>query len=792
MSFLRAFDELKPLAPLVAAMNVRAFLSFFIFSIIVILAINFLSEPEILNDEFIRFSSSTNCVDAPNVVSIEFQQTSVTLPSHETFLIQATLKDSSGSIVGIDPDWGSSHGSITPIIGLQQARFTPGELESTDIWACAGSVNESIKINVIQGEVVSLNLQSDKENFSADEDTKLNLIGEDIRGNKFELFPSKNNWTFPDGSHLSITDEIIWTPKIAGWHNVSVHDSEISAIISFNVTHGLPVKLSILGDGLLITSDESINLESVLVDKNNNYWPVTSIWSTYNSEASEWLINSGEKATFEAELVGSWKIFAEYSDPVSGQNLLAEYDIMVSVGELSQILLDGHGLTLTVDDVLDLNPRAIDSAGNLIENIEMTWTINGKISTGLLEENGYLFSTEEIGLYEIQVVSEGGGASITCDFINGEAVRILISETGSDQLRVRSGETIELFAQGEDQFGNRFATNVEWDLMNGTGKMDPSSRGIGFYDYKPGDAGGFVVMNYSALGLEDQIVIEVNPGEVAKLRIEYDGEIKQGSTVRLLISAVDNSGKIVSFCNGNTAIVSTDSGTIIRDEDQLYLKFHTSGSNTIDVGCNGQKETFYLQVEDAIFGGVFGDSQKSFTYISLVIMIFIIVLLSLLIIKNRESDEFYELNLPEIENHNVDSKSASTQFPLTNVNLPQPPILHPPFPQSPFPQHSVQHVPIPHPPIEQNLIPNAHIPQTPIQHNLIQNPTKQQSLISQIPTPEALTPSVPVEQISTHNDEILEKSDEVLAGTYKKELENKPEKESLHKKSTINDDINWD
>ncbi len=101
-------------------------------------------------------------------------------------------------------------------------------------------------------------------------------------------------------------------------------------------------------------------------------------------------------------------------------------------------------------------------------------------------------------------------------------------------------------------------------------------------------------------------------------------------------------------------------------------------------------------------------------------------------------------------------------------------------------------MPIPHPPIEQNLIPNAHIPQTPIQHNLIQNPTKQQSLISQIPTPEALTPSVPVEQISTHNDEILEKSDEVLAGTYKKELENKPEKESLHKKSTINDDINWD
>ena len=121
------------------------------------------------------YSGASECVDAPNVVSIEFQQSTVILPSHETLLIQATLKDSSGAVVGIDPDWSSDYGSITPIIGLQQARFTPGILSQTTIWACAGSVNQSITVDVIQGNVENLIIQASKENFSADESTIITL-----------------------------------------------------------------------------------------------------------------------------------------------------------------------------------------------------------------------------------------------------------------------------------------------------------------------------------------------------------------------------------------------------------------------------------------------------------------------------------------------------------------------------------------------------------------------------------------------------------------------------------------
>ncbi|CAI8233432.1 MAG: Uncharacterised protein [Methanobacteriota archaeon] len=677
-------------------MRLRVILSIFLIIIITFFTYELGEEAIQLEKKYAFYSGSSECVDAPNVVSIEFQQSTVILPSHETLLIQATLKDSSGAVVGIDPDWSSDYGSITPIIGLQQARFTPGILSQTTIWACAGSVNQSITVNVIQGNVENLIIQASKENFSADESTIITLQGEDIRGNIFSLYPQKQNWTYPEGSTLSISNEITWSPKHMGWHNISVQESGIEAYLSFNISHGAPIRLSIIGDEMLITSDESIELQSVLVDADGNQWPVISNWSTGNSEASEWLTDLGDRAIFDGWTVGSWKIFSEYTYQNTGQFFASQYDILVSPGELNQILLDGHGMTFTVDDVLDLNPRAIDSAGNLIQNIQMTWTINGQVSTGTLEENEYVFSTETIGLYEIQVISEGGSASITFDFIHGEAIRLVLTETGSNQLTVKSGEMIELLTEGEDQYGNRFALNVNWSLTNGTGDMNPSSRGIGYYDFKPGDASGFVMMEYSGLGLSEQIVIEIKPGDVKKLRIEYEGELKQGNTVRLLISAVDDSGNIVSFCDANSAIVTSEIGSVIRENNQLYLKFKGSGSTTIDVGCYGFKETFYLQVEDTILWGIFEDTQKVIIYSSLLLMLIITILLVIMIQRSRREYEEYEENpqLPLIPRINPSFNMPNPVIPQLPVAplplppLPLPRIAQPPLPQAVVPQQT--------------------------------------------------------------------------------------------------------
>jgi len=688
---LRAFDELNPLASSVAEVRFRVILSIFLISLIIFVAYNLGDNTPQLGEKHDFYSSSSDCVDAPNVVSIEFQQSTVTLPSHETLLIQATLKDSSGAVVGIDPDWSTEYGSITPIIGLQQARFTPGILSQTTVWACAGSINESITVNVIQGNVENLIIHSSKENFSSDESTIITLQGEDIRGNIFSLSPPTQNWTYPEGSMLSISNEITWNPKHTGWHNISVQESGIEAELSFNISHGAPIRLSIIGDGILITSDESVEMQSVLVDADGNQWPVMGNWSTGNIVASEWLTDLGDRAIFNGWTVGSWKIFSEYTFQETGQFFASEYDILVSAGELNQILLDGHGMTFTVDEVLDLNPRAIDSAGNTIQNIQMTWTINGQVSTGTLEENGYVFSTETIGLYEIQVISEGGSASITCDFIHGDAIRLVLTETNSNQLTVKSGEMIELLTEGEDQYGNRFALNVEWSLTNGTGDMNPSSRGIGYYDFKPGDASGFVMMEYSGLGLSEQIVIEIKPGDVKKLRIEYEGELKQGNTVRLLISAVDDSENIVSFCDANSAIVTSEIGSVIRENNQIYLKFKGSGSTTIDVGCYGFKETFYLQVEDTILWGLFEDSQKVIIFSSLILMLIITILLVIMIQRSRsEYDEYEEEPLlpliPGINPNFNTNVPVIPPLPVAPLPLPLPPLPLPMAVQTPLPQ----------------------------------------------------------------------------------------------------------
>ena len=714
---MRAFDELKPLAPLVAEVKFRVFLSFLLILFITFFTHNLEEGSLQIENKTTFYSDSSGCVDAPNVVSIEFQQSTVTLPSHETFLIQATLRDSMGDVVGIDPDWSVEFGSITPIIGLQQARFTPGELSQTTIWACAGSVNESITINVIQGKVETLFISASKENFSADESTIITLQGEDIRGNIFSLFPEKQNWTYPEDSMLLISNEITWDPKESGWHNISVEESGIEASLSFNISHGIPIGFSIIGDEIIITSDESLEMQSVLVDADGNQWPVSSNWSTQNIGASEWLTGLGDRAIFDGWTMGSWKIFSEYTVQHTGQFFVAEYDILVTPGELNQILLNGHGMTFTVDEILDLNPTAIDSAGNILQNIQMTWTINGQINAGTLEENGYMFSTEIIGLYEIQVMSEGGGASITCDFIHGEAVRIVVTETASNQLSVKSGETIELLTEGEDQYGNKFATNVNWSLANGTGEMVPNSKGIGYYTFKPGDASGFVIMEYSGLDLSEQIVIEVKPGDIKKLRIEYEGEVKQGNTVRLLISAVDDSENIVSFCDANSAIVKSEIGSIIRENNQLYLKFEGSGSTTLEVGCFGFENTFYLQVEETILWGIFEDSQKVIMYSSLFLMLIITILLAIMIQRSRAEYEEYEETalqpvIPKVA-PNINAFIPAIP-PLPIVPLPLPPLPIPQVASLPIPQVTPTPIPQAVPPIPQvtpTPIPQAVVPQ---------------------------------------------------------------------------------
>jgi len=765
---LRAFDELKPLASSLTEVNLRAFFPFLLIFISVFLIINIENESN-LEIQSNYFSGGSSCVDAPNVATIEFQQSIVTLPSHETYLIQATLKDSSGSIIGIDPDWSTNHGSIIPINGLQQARFTPGILEHTTIWACAGDVNESLTINVIQGKVENLIIESSKENFSADESVLITLQGEDIRGNVFTLFPPKQNWTYPEDSTLLISNDIRWDPKKVGWQNISVQESGLVVELSFNITQGVPIRLSIIGDDILITSDEYVEMHSVLVDADGNNMPVITSWSTYNVEASEWLTDFGDMAIFEGYTVGSWKILSEYIHPDSGQYFAAEYDVLVSVGKLNQILLDGHGSTLTVDDVLDLNPRAVDSAGNIISSVEMIWTINGQISTGTLEESNYIFSTEEIGLYEIQVSADGGSASITCDFIHGDAVRIVVTETSTNQLTVKSGETIELLTEGEDQYGNRFAVNVDWSLTNGTGVMKPSSTGIGYYDFRPGDASGFVIMDFSALNMNEQIVIEVKPGDITKLRIEYEGELKQGKTVRILISAVDDSGNFVSFCNANSAIVTSEIGKLIREDSQLYFKFEGSGSSTIEVGCYGLIETFYLQVEETIFWGIFEDTQNVIIYTSLFLMLIITILLILVIIRSKSEYEEYE----EVQK-SPNNQTIGLIPSLPTLPLPMP--LHSQLPVIPVPQVPVPQVPIPHVSVPQVPIPHVSVPQV--------TTTQAQEQIQPSQNTQLQQPKVETKEVKLDNAMNL-------LGSETASIEvNEENKMTIN--SGIDDDLNWD
>ena len=105
----------------------------------------------------------------------------------------------------------------------------------------------------------------------------------------------------------------------------------------------------------------------------------------------------------------------------------------------------------------------------------------------------------------------------------------------------------------------------------------------------------------------------------------------------------------------------------------MYLKFEGSGSTTIEVGCYGFKETFYLVVEETILWGFFEDSQKVIISSSLFLMLIITILLVIMIQRSRSEYEEYEEEplLPIIPRIN----------PNFNTNIP----LIPPLPVAPLP-----------------------------------------------------------------------------------------------------------
>lgn len=592
-------------------------------------------------------SGRATCVDAPNVATIEFVQPNpVSLPSHETLLIEAVLKDASGTPINIDPDWGTDRGSIQNFSGLQQARFTPGSFGVTNIWACAGAVNETLVVNVLQGAVAMLHLETEALNVTADDSVVLNLTGEDIRGNIFSVNPPKQNWTLPSGTEIVIGPPAIWTPGPVGSQNISVEHAGLLVMIQLNVSHGIAIDLLIDADSVLMTADETLDLDLVLIDAAGNTWAVEGNWSTQQPEAAEWLTAQGSSAVFDAYKAGSWTILAEHTPEGANQSMPAVFVLQVLPGNLSTILLFGQGMTLSVDDVLDLNPRPVDSAENLLGAVAMTWTINDQQATNSLTESGYVFSTEVIGHYVIEVQAEGGSTAVIFDVVHGAAVRLVITAEGSTALIANSGESLELLIEAEDQYANRYVTNAEFELAEGVGTILPSSSGTGYYEFQPIGVKGFVMVNVSAEGLLEQILIDVQAGAATKLGVEFDGELRIGNEVRLTIRALDESDNVVTTCDAASTVVMSPNGVISQRNGLLYLDLDTAGAASMTVGCLGLQDTFYFEVESVILGGMFGDFQQTVMYASVMLMVGITVMLVLLILRRAGAAHIEDTPIP--------------------------------------------------------------------------------------------------------------------------------------------------
>ena len=619
------------------------------------------------------------------------------LPAHQTVVFHSSIEDSSGAGINSDPLWGVTNGTITPVNGFEQATFTPHSTGDVTVWACVDGINTTASVTVVQGAVDQLLLESSSENITADDTITFSLTEVDIRGNSATASPPLNNWTLPEDSDLDL-GTLMWTPKHTGHHVISVNYGGVSAYTDLNVSHGKGIAANISTPKSTLSSDESVVISLELSDSKGNKWIVDGDWSLTDPGASQsWLDKNGTNVTFNANTVGSWVVQATYDGIDSTSPLIDLHTFIVTPGSLFQIIIEGNGVTMTVDEELDLDPKLYDFDMNELTGIPIIWEVNGDIKTIDLESTNFIFSTEYIGQYEIQASAGDKYASIIFDVTYGSPIALQIIGEESSAIVVRSGDTALVYVEAVDQYGNAFPVDVEWSHAEDTGSFKPDSKGNGWYLYEPGELQGFIIFNATYEDIYHDFIIDVQQGSASQLLISFDGDLAVGNSVQVTVYAIDSTGSKIAECDSSsiTGDLTSTAGTFSMEENKLYLNIEESGQqHKITITCLGMEETTFFDVQSSLFGGVFGSSNSAILTLSLIVMFIIAALL--FVIMRRSTEQHYD------EDYDEEDEPAPSEAPPSIAFSQTPPPL--PIPQAPTqlaPPATMIPPPLPHPPLPQ-------------------------------------------------------------------------------------------
>lgn len=572
----------------------------------------------------------------PNSLQIPF---GLTVQSGTTFHIIPTAQDSYGNEVGISKagelTWSVENGSISPT-GVYFAG-APG-IWNVSVNSTSGA-NGTGTIRVLPAQATGLSVTMDVNQARTGSPVVLSAIRTDVLGNSGEVVLPLANWTVPTGSLAMEGDSVVWIPSKTGDWTIGVSDQGFSATMQVNVIHGIIIGIDVMLSEDVLRSGDSIVASISAYDAAGNHRSVNGAWEIDDELMAE---DKGDWMQLRPSAMGEFSISATWFDNETQTVHEVEKIVIITYGELARIILPESGTRVPSDGVLNLQPIFEDEFGNTVDEVMVTWIIDGVDMTMEIRLADDKWAPTSLGMHEIRAMAQGVFAITDVEVIAGTA-RHIVTDRDSGVI-VNSGEQVEITISTLDVHGNiALASSVDFEFDDPQGIVSPSSKGDGYWIIEGGETGEWNLRIKTGSATLD-IPVSVSYGEAVRLLAEIpEQNPEEGSKMIVRIYAIDQAGNRVDVPADEVKIECTVGSAKHIAEDTYEISIDEAGqSQSCNIYWGELVAQRFFDVDAVLFGGGLGNSNTALTMVSIIIFLFLAIMFVLIRrLKSEESDDDY-------------------------------------------------------------------------------------------------------------------------------------------------------
>jgi len=516
----------------------------------------------------------------------------------------------------------------------------------------------------------SLELIASSTSITADDIVYINTTRIDVRGNRLIVTLPIENWTKMADGNLTAGETATWSPVSRGSKLLQAKYESIYADVTITVAEGAITSLVLIVDSedsswqnMLLTADDTLSVKVKAIDMKDNRWTIIANWSI-----SHQLWN--DQSALE-QLTSDQTTFVPYHASAAQYTITATYDDGNTIHTISIYATVAHGILtnidlssisseddvsgnydITSDDWIEFSAELSDLDQNPIDSTILRWLLTEESSgevidiTDELVANGMRWEAELIGNYTIKAFnnSQSGyeiGDSVSITVHHGRAVLLLANE---DANTATAGYVITIEITGEDNDGNVFPQNVEWQENNGVAHDINSTSEEGVYTYLARIEGPHLLTYSSSSTVNNEIQLAVSAKRiVAHLNVELSSEsVDQLGEFTVNVTAFDEFWNKIPV-PPSTLVDSTGRAEILNQGDGVWrIITLDEGSQTITVKSGQISEEQTFTVTGTLEGFFEAGGVLYYVGAFLAAAIGIVLLIVLKIVLTGDDDEWDE------------------------------------------------------------------------------------------------------------------------------------------------------